>query len=367
MKFLCERDALKDALAAAASCTKGTKVPILQHVLIRAEGSEVVLTGHDVDSCCVYRLNAEVGEPGAVAMPADRFVRLIGGADEGSQVTITCDDERVATVKCGRSIYRFGVMPAADFPDALSLKDSTAISLDGKDILRLFKVPAPFLLDLDAGRPYFGGIFFHHLNGKPTAVGSDGHTLVRTIAEAKTAKFPDVIVPPRACSEFSRIASTGTCKIEVGANLIAIETANQRFVSKLIDAVYVDYAHAIARPDVPPTTVDYKEFDAALARLQSAVDPDRPPIVKIAWDAPVAHIDLSLEGSISRGDEQIECDCAEDREAGQIAAKLSYIRELAGALGGKLIRIYLHKNAQSVVMENPDDPGIVATCFLLRF
>lgn len=364
MKFIVERNVLREALSVVMGRTKNSNIPILSHILVEADGSEIKLTGHDLDSCSQVAIAAEVSVPGRAVIPADRLHRLVGGLAEGSQISISADAQR-ASIRCGRSSYQLALLNPDDFPNVLTLENPVKISLTAKQVARLFKTPAPCAL-LEKSRVYLQGIYLHGIEKRVAACATDGHTLLRALTDVKAPEFKGVIVPIKSCEEFVRVAGDAeTALIEITDNLISIEAGPRRFVSKIIDGTFPDYERVIPSATAPVMTVEAKEVEAALARVIAARDPERPAAVRLSWDDKAESFSISLKTQFGDADEQIDCDCR-GRESGEIGVLVEYLGKLIDALGGARVRLFIDGQGDPIRMENPDDPDVVAVLMPCR-
>lgn len=366
MKFLVERDTLRDAFAGVIGRAKGHGVhtiPILTHVLIEAEGQRVRLTGHDLDSCSQASLAGEVSAPGSIAIPADRLTRLVSGFPDGSNVAVDADS-RTANIRCGRSTYQFQLLSPDDFPSPLAPNDPVKFTLSAEVIRRLFKMPACSILT-EASRPHLSGIYIHKAGKKLSACATNGHTLVRVLTDVEPPNFGGVIVPGAACDEIVRLTGDGEVSLEISQSLIAAQSGERRFVSKLIDGTFPDYGRVIPQAQSPLIAFDVAEFNAALARLVNAGDPKFARAVKLSWNGDVESVTASVRSDIGSGSEQVDCDCP-GRDPGEVGANVEYLRELVDALGGKRVRFFIDGPGDPIRIENPDDAGVVAVCMPMR-
>lgn len=363
MKFVVERDALKDALAVVVQRTKGNTIPILSHVLIEGQGQSIRLTGHDLDSCGQVSIAAEVTTQGSVAIPGDYFARLVAGFPDGSTVLLDAD-EKSAKVKCGRSSYQFQLMSPEDFPSPLEPKDPVAFTLTTKQIARLFKTPETSTGN-EQSRIYLAGIYLHKVKDRVAACATNGHTLLLVYVDADVPTFEGIIVPSKSCHEIVRIVGASPdAKIEVSKNLIAVEASGRRFVSKVIDGTFPDYMRVIPQATASAIALMTADFDAALARLVAACDREKTPVTKLQWNGNVENISASLRSDVGAGEEQIECDCP-GRDPGETGAQIDYLRNVIGALGGSRVRMFIDDPGSPIRFENPDDPdlvGVVMPC-----
>lgn len=363
MKITVERDALHEALSGVLSRTKtGATIPILSHVLIVAKDQTATLTGHDLDSCSVVTLRAEVGIAGSVTIPADRLAKLTAGLPRGSQVMIEVDGLR-AVVRCGRALYRFGTMPANDFPGALTSRDAVSFVLTNEQVLRAFKVPAPSISE-EKTRVYLHGITLHQTKEGIAAVATDGHTLIRTLLAVEAPEFAQIIVPKSAVAEIVSVAGKGEVTIEICPTLVAVSAGNRRFVTKLIDGTFPDYGRVIPQPVKGPIKVDPDALDAALARLVAACDPDQSPVVKLKWsDNGVLH--ALLHSQFADGAEVVEADLG-DTNPGEVGIQIEYLRKLIDAAGGEIVHLHISGPSDPVRVESPSAPDFVAVVMPCR-
>lgn len=365
MKFLVERDALRDALSVVVGRTKGnTNIPILTHVLIESEGQSIRLTGHDLDSCSQVSFPAEVTAQGKVAIPGEYFARLVSGFPDGSQVTLDAND-KAAKVKCSRSSYTFQLLSPEDFPQPLVPKEPAVITLTAKQVARLFKSPETSVCS-DATRFYLAGIYLHKAKERLAACATNGHTLLLVYVDAAAPQFEGVIVPTKSCHEIVRVVGTSPdAKIEVSANLIAVEANGRRFVSKVVAGTFPDYPRVIPQATAPAIAVMSADIDAALARLAAACDREETPRAKLQWTDNVESISVSLRSNVGVGDEQVECDCP-GRKPGEIGAQIDFLRNIIDALGGSRVRMFIDDPGSPIRFENPDDADVVGVVMPCR-
>lgn len=367
MKFLCERDALKEGMAAIIGRTKhGKAIPILGHVLIEAEGQALRLTGNDCEACSVMEIPAEVYRPGSYTVPADRLNKLVAGLPQGGQITFDMPDDGFAPkVRSGRSNYSFAGLPAADFPVAFEVKDPIEFSLTAGQVRRLFKVPAPAITKEEA-RVYFRGIFLHHEKGRLIAVASDGHTLIRTMVSTDVPKFMGVIVPEAACDEIARLTTDGGVVVSLSGSLIQVRCGKRRFVSKLIDATFPEYQTVIPQSNPPAFKFDVKAMHAAIARME-AVGDGKQKAVRVAWDASAQTLTLQRRGDSGEASEEIDCDCTGRSAPGETAFNIDYISRLIEASGGDVAQFLIDGPGDPARIMNPDDPDFTSVIMPMRY
>ncbi|WP_157699730.1 DNA polymerase III subunit beta [Pseudorhodoplanes sinuspersici] len=351
-------------MAAVIGRTKhGKSVPILAHILLNAEGQKLRLTGNDLQACSIVEMPCEVSEPGAFTIPGDRLNKLVSGLPTGGQIKIEADDKS-AKVRAGRSIYTFAGLPAADFPPAFELRDAQEITLTGKQLQRLLKIPAP-AISQEQSRPHICGLFLHHEKGRILACATDGHTLIRTSVEVDIPRFDGIIIPDEACSEIVRLAGDGDVTLRVSSTLIEAESGKRRFVSKIVDATFPDYLPVIPQSAPVPFTVEVSDIDEAITRLAAAGEAERAATIRISWERDSDRILISRRTEFGEGNEEIACDCT-GRDAGEIAFQSGYVRRLIEASGGKIARLHFDGPGDPARITSPDDADFVSVIMPCR-
>jgi DNA polymerase-3 subunit beta len=366
MKILVERDRLKDALRIVATRTKVNKIPILTHILLDAANSKLRIVGHCLDSCTQVTIPAEVDAKGSMAIPCDGLVSVVAGLAPGSQVSIEGDD-KVGKVKCGRSSYRFSLLPAADFPDLLEPQDPVEITLSPVVAKAVFDQPA-LCISKEESRHYLKGVYLHPRDKKLAGCATDGHTLALVaIDHDDVPGFEGVIVPEDACAEIAKLAGECESRLRVSRELIAVEAGDRIFISKLIDGTFPDFSRVIPSADAVPLTFDCKELDAALSRIVAAQDAEsRGDIIKLSWSDNPSTIVVTLTSGTAQGSEEIECDVVGDKPAGETGLQCHYLRRLIEVTAGETIRLRINSPGEPIRIENPQNDDIVAVCMPCR-
>src|SRR5690625_7434264 len=105
MKFTITRDNLQQGLAAVgASIPTRTTLPVLAHILLRADADGVELSGTDLDIAVSIRVPADVEESGSLTVPARKLQELTRALPEQPVRIVTRGDRFELT--CGRASFR---------------------------------------------------------------------------------------------------------------------------------------------------------------------------------------------------------------------------------------------------------------------
>jgi DNA polymerase-3 subunit beta len=270
MKFEAKAaDLARAATAAARIIDAKTKIPILHNLLLTASEGAVQVLGHDLDLSMAVICAADVGEAGCVAVPGERFMKLLAGLDV--DVRIQTADTALA-IKAGRSRYKLPTLPASDFPAPISAAGQ-AFELDADAVRRLFVVPQP-TISTEETRYYLNGTNLQAVGNRLVATTTDGYRLIQTAVELPPdiGALHSVIIPRTAVVEIGKLARPGPIKLTIGAKHIEVSTASHRVGSKLIDGTFPDYARVIPARSDCGVVVDREDLIAALARIEAVAE-----------------------------------------------------------------------------------------------
>jgi DNA polymerase-3 subunit beta len=353
-----------DLAAAAAyagrAVEKKAKIPILGNLLVDASNGTVTLAATDLDRMAHTECAAEIDTPGAVAVPAERFGKLLSSLDGDTVVKIESSDG-VATVASGRSRYRLPTLPAGDFPTPLAVGDNACqLALDSTTALRLFERPAVAICR-EGTRYYLNGIYLHaDEDGRLVAVATDGHQLVRVVADMPAPKLPGnggrpgVIVPAAACAEIVKLAKAGEVALRIDGRIIEARAGSQLFCSKTISGTFPDYSRVIPAVSGHAVECERAALIAALERALAVVDKqEKLPVARLAWREDELALTLP-------DDTGIDTIAATSREPGWTAVSLHRLLNLLDAFDGERVTLDAGNHYSPVRLTVSGDDDLLA-------
>ncbi|MCB9946964.1 MAG: DNA polymerase III subunit beta [Rhodospirillaceae bacterium] len=290
MKLIIERAALLKALAHVQSVVeRRNTIPILSHVLMRAEGAQLALTATDLDLEIVESVAAEVSVAGAATAAAHTFYDIVRKLPEGSQVEISAvGDGGALSLRAGRSSFRLGSLPVDDFPNITAGELPHSFTLAARD-LRAMVDRAGFAVSTEETRYYLNGIFLHAAasDGVATlrAVATDGHRLARVempLPEGADG-LPGVIIPRKTVGEVRKLVedTAEDVRIALSDTKICFSFDSIVLTSKLIDGTFPDYERVIPVDNDKVMEVDSKLFAEAVDRV-STISSEKSRAVKLS-------------------------------------------------------------------------------------
>src|SRR6201990_754933 len=184
MKVTVERAALLKSLGHVHRVVeRRNTIPILAHVLIKADKSKLAFKATDLDLEVTETIAAEVGPGGSTTVPAHMFYEIVRKLPEGAQVVLEADGDRsVLAIRAGRSRFTLQTLPESDFPDLAAGEMSHSFKLPASDVKRLID-RTQFAISTEETRYYLNGIYLHTAGTAKAqtlrGVATDGHRLAQ--------------------------------------------------------------------------------------------------------------------------------------------------------------------------------------------
>src|SRR5688572_13094132 len=252
MKVRCDRRALQDlvGVVGGATASRGTR-PILQHVLLKAQGTSLELLATDLEVALRCRHQPlMVEEPGAVALPAATLLSILREA-QGETIDLSTDGN-VALLRSGRGQFRLSGENPADFPEVAVGDSQTFIELPAP-IFRELAERTEFAASRELGRYAIDGILFE-LDGKSIRmVSTDGRRLALAEATLEQAAPQAVkeIVPLKGVTHFLRALGPGSEVVGLGVTKrrAILRCGDTTLSATSRDAEFPDYKGVIPADD----------------------------------------------------------------------------------------------------------------------
>lgn len=371
MKLTAPAGVLSHALRLAASLAggdgKAAKVATLEALRIVAEDGAAKVIGNIFDFELSHVLDADVTEPGILAVPGGKLTKLVSGFPGDAKVTISNGaDDVMGLVACGRSKYKLPALAPGELPQALDLGDQIgSVILSRDEASRLFTATI-VAVGTEETRYYLSGLHVHDKGPDTAVVATDGFRLARFILAGRRGLSPEsdrtLIIPTIAAKLAAKLLNSDrsvekTVQLRRSQNLFAIEGERFRLVSKLIAAHYPAYENVIPEPSGNIAIVQRKTLIDAVGRLTAVADEGNTGI-GLTWadtDEPALRLCLSRHPDIA--EEAVDARIAGH---GRIAVGARFLCEQLSELSGDCVRLdHGDKTITPLRVTDPDDENFV--------
>ena len=370
MKLSIERAALLRSLNHVQSVVeRRNTIPILSNVLLSADKGALTLVTTDMDLEIRESVQANVSKPGSTTAPAHTLHDIVRKLPDGSDVELTLNAEGTQmTVKAGRSQFRLGCLPTADFP-AIGAGDlPSGFALPAAELRALID-RTKFAMSTEETRYYLNGIYVHATenNGVQVlrAVATDGHRLARFEMPLPDGAqgMPDVIIPRKAVGELRKLVDEAADTININLSKTKIQFAFDHIVmtSKLIDGTFPDYQRVIPQGNNKFVELDRKAFTSAVDRV-STISDGKSRAVKITLQGKQMTISANSPESGS-ATEEMEVNGSTDIEIGFNAR---YVLDITSQIEGEGCRFSFADPASPTIIQDNSDPSALYVLMPLR-
>lgn len=126
MNIVCDKTLLSAAIdGVSKAVTMRSSIPVLEGILLKAEGFQLTLTGYDLEMGIVTTIEANIKEPGEIVLNAKLLSSMISRMPAG-QISIVAADNGKTTIRaawhssrsspCRPPIFRICPTPARSRP-----------------------------------------------------------------------------------------------------------------------------------------------------------------------------------------------------------------------------------------------------------
>lgn len=287
MKVLVDRKELESGiLIASKAVNPKSPLPILSHVLVRAENSALHFSATDLEMVIECQVKAEVLEPGAFTAPA-RLLSEIVTQLPASDVHLELEKNRLK-VKAGGSTFHLNTLSHEEFPVLPQPEGDSTLVVSG-DVFRemvrgvQFAVAPP-----EETRVVLTGILTQIEPDRAMLVTTDGRRLARVEKRfdgSQVTTSYKSIIPARAMGELQRLLGDNDVSLEItpSPGQAFFRFGNIQLVARLLEEGRFPDCDAIIPKSFSRTVYAHREqFLGAVRRaLIMAQEKDSPRLLKL--------------------------------------------------------------------------------------
>ena len=339
MKFICQKDLFVEAVSnvARAVFTK-SPIPALEGILLKAQESQLQLTGYDLELGIVTDIEASVEEPGELVLSARLLLDIIRRIP-GETVSIVCDDKNLATIRGGASEFTIPGLSAEEYPELPNVEESSDLIMK-QGVLKSMIDQTLFAVATTDSKPVHTGSLFDIKDSCVTLVSVDGYRLAlrrEPIVSDQTTRF---IVPGKTLSEISKLLKEedGEAYLVVSQKHIVFRIGGYYVVSRLLEGDFLDYNAAIPKVSKTTVKVNTRSLTDSVERTSLLIsDRLRSPIRLALLDGK-----MQLSCSTSMGKAHDEVDCEMEGEAVSMGFNNKYLLDALKASDCDMVKLEIN-------------------------
>ncbi len=284
MKITISKDALLKGIQVVQNAVSNkSTLPILSHILLEAKKQEIRLTTTDLEIGVTVRVEGEVGEEGAITVPAKKFSEIIKELPTQGNISITIKKGQAINIEAGKSYFRLMGLLKDDFPQLPEFpagKGVDLVKIPQKTLKNMIQLTA-FAMSHDESRYVLNGLLFSFKDKNLKLVATDGRRLAlieREIPEMGNLK-KDVIVPMKTVQELNRnLTEEGDVAFNFKENQLQIHLGQITIFSRLIEGEFPNYDQVIPKKTKEELSINTQEFLQATRRASILTNQDSQSI-----------------------------------------------------------------------------------------
>ena len=267
MKLTCDRALLANAIAGVSKAvTQRSSIPVLEGILMKAEGFSLTLTGYDLEMGITTTIEANVLEPGDAVLPAKLLGDMVRRLPS-EEVEINAQDSGATTIKGGITEFDIMGLNPGDFPDLPNPGADKTLDMNTADLQEMVDTTL-FAVSTDDKKPAHTGALFSITPEQLTVVALDGYRLAIIHKPGMATKEIDIIIPAKTLSEVVKLFGEEDEVVHISANRRFVVFATQTYtvISRLIEGEFLDYTRVIPEGYKTRVTVDVRDFSTTIER-----------------------------------------------------------------------------------------------------
>jgi len=368
MKLTATQENLNQGLSVVSHvAAKSTSLPILNNILIKAEGGSIKLlsTNLEIGVTCVIR--GKVEKDGSFTVQSrliadyvnllpKKKVDLEVESEEGKE-----GKEGTLKIKCDNYSTKIKGTSANDFPLIPEIEKKNPV-LANANQLRQAIGQTIFAVAASETRPEISGVLLSISGDKLTLAATDIYRLAEKTITVKGGKEAKVIVPARTLQEVLRILSSfkdpsaidniEEVKIYLTENQILFVVDNIELISRLVEGQYPDYQQIIPTESKTRATVDQQELVKA---TKTASLFTRTGIYDVNLDFSVANKKLVVSSTNNQlGENVSELDSKLEGEENNIVINYKYLLDGLAVVEGDDIDLEMNDSSNPCVLKSKD-------------
>lgn len=285
MKITCDRTLLAAAVSGVSKAvTQRSSIPVLEGILIKAEGFQLTLTGYDLEMGITTSIEANVLTPGEIVLSAKLLGDILRGLTS-EEVEITVSETGNATVRGGIPEFNIAGMNPGDFPELPKPGADQTLDIDTATLREMVETTL-YAVSVDDKKPAHTGELFVIEPGQLTVVALDGFRLAITQKPVSAAKEISIIIPAKTLGEAVKLFTKEDEIIHIAANrrFVVFSSQSYTLISRLIEGDFLDYKRVLPEGFRTRVTVDVRDFTSTIERASLIITERLKNPLRITFD-----------------------------------------------------------------------------------
>ncbi len=271
MRLICSQKDLSSALSITnkAVGTNNT-LPVLNNVLVKAEGKKLYLTTTNLEIAISYWIEADIKNEGEITIPSKLLTNYVGYLKD-KEVNIAVEEGVSILVETSDSKTKIKGISANEFPSIPVVEKEGSFTLSARELAVAINQVA-FAAAINTTRPILTGVYFEIKKDELKMVATDSYRLAeKTLKATNVSGDISCIVPSKTILELGTILGLmkedGEVEVIVSKNQIFFGIDKIKVTSRLIEGQFPNYQQVIPKELKTKTTLNAAELSLVLKRI----------------------------------------------------------------------------------------------------
>ena len=336
MELSVRQENLAKALSAVGRVATGrTELPILHNILLRTDGSRLLVAAMNMELASQQYIGAKITHPGGITVPARLVTDFVTSVPKG-HMTLRVSNDHLHIEAGGYSSTINGVT-ADDFPELPSVDEAAAISytLAPQDFKQAVQQTI-ITTSSDGTRPVLTGVYWHTEGDHLYLAGTDGYRLAQRRLVATTSQVA-AIIPTSSLQEVLRTMTDSTAQVDVlfDGMQVRFTVDEAQITSQLVDGAFPPYQQLMPTEPGTHATLATDEF-SRIVKVAGLFARDSGGSVTITLDEDAQTV--SLHSVASELGENTSTTQAEVVGSGVVTLNSRYLAEALNVIDAPAVR-----------------------------
>ena len=330
-------------------------LPILSNILLRTDGSRLLVASTNLEVAASHRIGAKVAKPGSITVPARLLSDFVQNLPKG-QITLVAKDSKLLINSDNSSSTVNGVADD-EFPELPTIDEKQAVSyMLSSDDFKQSVSQTIIAASSDATRPVLTGVYWHSFEDGLYLAATDGYRLTeRRITDTKS----DVtaIIPTSTLQEVLRTLRDDMNEIEIllDDTQVTFRLAEVEITSRLIDGNFPDYRQLIPVKSESSFTLSRSEFMRVI-KIAGLFARESGGGITLSLDTDSSQLVVhSIASEV--GENSSKIDVSFEGEAGSVSLNSRYLTDALNSVSSDKVTFgFSGKLAPCVLVESVKTP-----------
>ena len=360
MKFTCQKSELNAVLSnVAKAASNKTPMEVLAAIRLQAEGTELSLTGYDLELGIRSKITADVEEEGVLLTDSKLFYELVHKMPEGV-LLIESDSHLKIMISGGGTSCQLPGMHADEYPELPDIEEQQGIMIP-QHLLKNMIDQTIYAVSQDETKPIFTGELIEITEDTLNIVALDNYRMALRTEPLPGLHPTKFVVPAKALKEIQHLLadedkSDKPCVIRLDQHHAIFEIQQYVVYTRLLAGEFINYRRSIPENGKLEVLLNRRELVSSLERCGLLISEKNKTPVRFQLES--GKLMISCQNAVGSVDDQIECDMTGDKLV--IGFNNRYLLEAVSAVQGDRVRLFLTAPDRAVKVMEADGDGSVA-------